>query len=137
MRYLLSCCAVIAAFAVASPAAFAASAEHEINGTVILNDGFGNEGQPCAGTGQYADITAGAKVTLKDKHKKTVGVATLDQGTWTAAVTGGDFVTCEFPFSLKVPTSRTYAVQVGKRKAGTVSAKSLVANDWVLSITLG
>jgi len=137
MRTLLSCLVVLAAFVVASPAASAAPAEHDIDGTVILNDGFGNEGEPCAGTGQYADITAGAKVTLKDTHKKTVGVATLDEGTWTAAVTGGDFVTCEFPFSLKVPTSRAYAVQIAKRKAGTVSAKALAANDWVLSISLG
>lgn len=99
MRSLLCCCAVLAALAVACPPAFAAPAEHDINGTVILNHGFGNEGQPCAGTGQYADIKAGAKVTMKDTHKKTVGVATLDEGTWTAAVTGGDFVSCQFPFS--------------------------------------
>jgi hypothetical protein len=136
MRPLLFCLAGLAALTLTSPAAFAAPAEHDIDGTVILNNGFGNEGEPCAGTGQYADITAGTKVTLKDTHKKTVGVATLDEGTWTAAITGGDFVTCQFPFSLKVPTSRAYAVQIAKRKAGTVSAKALVANDWVLSIRL-
>lgn len=120
-----------------APVASAAETTETIEGTVVLNDGFGNEGDPCVGTGKFADLKLGDTVTVKDARKRTIGSSVLGDGTWTAAITGSDFVRCEFPFEVPVPASRTYAVQVGKRKAGSVSRKALTANDWVMTISIG
>jgi hypothetical protein len=136
MRLTWVCFVALTILAVSTPIASAATAEHAVVGTVVLNDGFGKEGAPCSGSGKYADIKPGAKVTLKDAHKKTLGAGTLGEGTWTAAITGSDFVQCELPFSLSVPSSRSYAVSVAKRKAGNVSQKALAANDWTLTVTI-
>ncbi len=108
-----------------------------IDGTVVLKDGFGTEGQPCAGSGKFADIKPGATVRLRNAKKTVVGTGTLGQGTWTASIPGSDFVDCEFPFTVDVPTTRSYSVQVAKRKAGTVTRKALAANSWVLEVTVG
>lgn len=137
MRTSLLFLAVLAIVGLGAPAASAAAAPQTIEGTVVLNDGFGNEGDPCVGTGKFADLAPGATVTVKDAHKKTVGSGVLGNGTWTAAMAGSDFVNCEFPFEVPVSATGKYAVQVGKRKAGTVSRKALTANDWVMTINVG
>ncbi len=128
---------IAALVGVAAPtAASAADPPQEVTGTVVLADGFGNEGSPCTGTGEFDDIEAGAAVTLKDKRKQVLGTGTLGAGTWEAAIVGSDFVNCEFPFAFPVSASKKYVVHVGSRKAGVVTQKALQANGWFLTITV-
>jgi hypothetical protein len=128
---------ILSIVGVGAPAASAASdVDQSIDGTLVLNDGFGNEGAPCEGSGKFADIKSGATVKMKDARKKVVGTGTLGDGTLVAAMPGSDFVNCEFPFTFPVSSSKSYAVQVGTRKAGVVSRKALVANDWILTINI-
>jgi hypothetical protein len=129
--------AVLAIVGFSAPVASAADTSQTIDGRVVLNDGFGTEGDPCVGTGKFADLKPGATVTVKDAHKKTIGSGALGDGTWTADITGSDFVHCEFPFTVPVSAAKTYVVRVGKRKAGSVSRKALLANDWVMTISVG
>lgn len=129
---------IIALVGGAAPAgASAADAGQGVMGTLVLADGFGNEGSPCTGTDKFADIHPGAAVTLKDQRKGVVGSGVLGEGTWEAAIVGSDFVNCEFPFAFPVSAAKRYVVQVGSRKVGVVSQKALRANDWTLTITIG
>jgi hypothetical protein len=119
----------------AMPAAATADQYQTVDGTVRL-DAIGNEGAPCKGSGKVADIKVGAPVTVQDSKGHVIAKAKLLAGTLTEAFPGSDFVKCDFLFTMSVPSMSTYRFRVAKRDAGSITGRSLAANDGTVTISI-
>ena len=130
--------AVIAAAAVVALASSGSlTPHHTISGTFELLDtdqtfpSITVVGASCHGTGGYADIDAGAEVTLKDGDGKILGSTELSDGT-------GSVTSCTFTFSIAdVPEVGFYSVEISHRGAITNSLAQMQANGWMFGLTLG
>lgn len=88
-------------------------------------------GDGCTGSGGYDDIREGAQVVVRDGGGRTLALGSLGGGEMIAA-------TCVFPFEIPgVPRSRFYSVEVSHRGEVNFSREDLVANQWVVQLSLG
>lgn len=87
-----------------------------INGTLHLvdPDAAWTYGQPCTGEGGFADVQAGAVVTVSNKAGTVVATGRLDAGSYRGDINRG--FSCDFAFTVSgVPDSDLYTIQVGRR----------------------
>lgn len=105
------------------------STRHDVHGTLtVANAALGGI---CVDQPGYADIRAGAPVTLRDEGGTIIGTGTLGPG---AAAGGG----CEFAFTIPaVPERPFYSVEVSHRGQVTSSLADLAATGWRFALSLG
>lgn len=113
-----------------SRSAVAAPKTIDVHGTLDLTDptgwtdvdgGNSADGDACAGTEGYDDITGGAQVIISTDAGKTLTIVALADG----AVSDGN---CEFDFAATVPKGYAYyGVEVGHRGVVKESAADLPA----------
>ena len=97
--------------------------------TVTVEDGT------CSTSNGYDDVNAGASVTVYNAEGTIVATGTLGTGTGHRETEAGGYYVgvCEFPFSIEVPDSPFYQVEVSHRGRSTVERSGM--HD--VSLTLG
>ena len=103
---------------------------HTMSGGITVSQYEGETGVPCETTGAYSDMSPGRSVTVTDENGEVVGKGQL--GTGVAAALG-----CRFPFSLEVPTRKSYSIEVGNRGELTYSLEDISQRSWEVEMTLG
>jgi hypothetical protein len=119
---------------------FGPGSTHTLTGSITVTDTpsgyYGTSsvtvyGEFCSTSGGYADMQTGANVVAKDAASKIIATGSLGVG-----VAVGSYG-CEFGFTLVVPDSEYYSIEVSHRGALTYSRDELAAELWDLSLTLG
>jgi hypothetical protein len=113
------------------------SSKHTINGTLDLIGYRGTDtggstpglGAKCAGHGGYSDLEDGTQVTVKDGAGTLLATGTLSNGKTTNPST------CSWTFTIAVPESGFYSIEVSHRGALTFMSSSERA--WALSTSIG
>ena len=123
--------AVLAAAGVALTLPTSPSA-HAVTGTVLLwQDGIA-AGGPCAGTGEFGDVTAGADVQIADANGKPLAAGVLQPGRSDGAAT------CTFTFLVAdVARADAYRIAVGTHAGGAFTHPEMRAQSWSVRLTLG
>jgi len=103
--------------------------------TLTTGDGLTRSGNACSGSGGYADLTAGAPVTIKNESGAIIATGTLDAGVSDSIY---PTVVCHFTYTISnIPTAKFYMVEVSHRGALTYSQEQLDANGWKSDVTIG
>jgi hypothetical protein len=88
---------------------------------------------PCQTRTDAADIHPGAPVDVRDESGLTIAGAVLQQGIPEETHRG-----CVYHFTVeRLPSAKTYTVQVGARVGPTSTRADLARDDWKLAINLG
>lgn len=88
---------------------------------------------PCQSRADATDIHAGAPVDVRDESGTTIAGAVLLQGIPEETHRG-----CVYHFTVpKLPSAKSYTVQVGARVGPTSTRADLVRDDWKVAINLG
>jgi hypothetical protein len=111
-------------------------ATHSVTVTFLLRAGLNAQvGQPCSGTGGYADIVAGANVTARNGDGKIIATEPLGPGRAQPGQTGSD---CLFEVTLKnLPETDFYSFEVSRRGQLNYSLDQLQAQGWAVDFVLG
>jgi hypothetical protein len=113
--------------------------DHKLSGDLTLaGPGFGLSTRACHGGdlgGGYDDIDRGAQVKIKNADGKVIGVTALGAGKRTEASSVN--TDCLFRFSVKVPDSDFYSVEISHRGELTYPEKKLEKAKWRVHVTLG
>lgn len=103
--------------------------------TLTTSDGVSRSGTACSGSGGYADLTAGAPVTVRNESGAIIATGALDAGTSDSTY---PTVVCHFTYTISnVPDAKFYSVEVSHRGGLTYSKDQLNANGWKLDATIG
>ena len=107
-----------------------------ISGTFQLVDkDISRLGQECRGTGGYSDIQSGLDVIIKSGSGNIIAKGNLGSDNYKGEYSR---VTCNFPFSIgRIPKSKFYTIEVGRRGALTYSYDELEERDWKVELNLG
>lgn len=86
----------------------------------------------CMGMGGYSDISAGAQVTIRDQSGEIVGLGELlpDPRVETPDK-------CSFYFSVEVPESKFYTVDMGRRGELSYSHSDLEHDEFQVKLSIG
>lgn len=118
-----------------APSADATEA-HDLAGTVRVERYFYHHpDQSCEGYTLFADVLAGAAVTVADGEGSTLAIGRLDEGRYHDGPEdlGDDW--CEFEFEVDdVPGAHFYSVQIANRPARRYAARELDQADWRVDI---
>jgi len=121
-----------------------ATDSHTLSGTFTLTDGAGSyragwtEGDPCSGSGGYADIRAGTQVVVTDGTGNVLAKSELGSGSGLKGEIQDMVLSCKFNFDVSsVPKSDFYKVSVGHRGELTYSYAEMQQNAWTVGFTLG
>jgi hypothetical protein len=88
---------------------------------------------PCQTGSDVPDVHAGAPVDVRDESGTTVAGAVLDQGIPEETHRG-----CVYHFTVaKLPSAKTYTVQVGARVGPTYQRSDLARHGWKVAMSLG
>jgi hypothetical protein len=106
---------------------------HDLNGTITIIGSFTtSSSNGCYGTGGYADISAGAAVTVSDESGKILGTSQLEAGK-----TSGQ-ASCVFAFKVTgLPDANFYRVEVSHRGQVVYSKSDLDKSGWKVDLSLG
>lgn len=116
----------------ASSAASAKPSGHTLTGGLTLNDEDTAQ-NICTGTGGYSDIASGASVTVENQSGTIIGTGTLGPGR-----VGPGFANCVYTFVVPgLPDESFYQVEVTHRGFVSYSRADIVANKWIVEMTLG
>lgn len=141
MRFLVlaACALVVGCGGSSSPA----TSERTITGEVRLNNGdtvVRSDGE-CQGTGGFDDISAATQAVVKNDAGTIVGTTRM------AAVPLVDPVDrrerylakrrCDYTFTVVVPDSPFYSIEVGRRGALTYSRSELEDAGWAVEMSIG
>jgi hypothetical protein len=133
-----------------------------LKGAVILFDTSDAEGglKDCHGVGSLSDLQGGAKVTVKDDEDKVIVVSKLDHFASSRALVahveasanapknaataaklvadgvGADAV-CPLLFTVDVPDSEVYSIEIGERDAVVVERKDLEKSNFTVTYMVG
>lgn len=113
---------------------------HRLEGAYTVHGIFSHRsyGAPCnAADAGYPDIRAGTAVTVKDGTGRSLGTATLRDGTLRNGQLRGRDDDCVFSFSLNVPERDAYRIEVGRRGVVAFSRSDLERSNWKASLTIG
>lgn len=104
-----------------------------VYGTLLFFDAAAAQNN-CTGTGEYSDVAAGARVTLRNQDGAILSSTGLGQGTKTS--TAG---VCRFVYLFAdVPTTETqYSLEVPHRDPIVKANADMVAANWTFNVTLG
>lgn len=137
--------------------------DHELRGVYILFDEDGEiDGSigDCSGTGGYSDFSSGSDVKVRDADGKIVGSTSLedpgdldelyeriaeadasfpDVEEVADAIGGAEGYVCPLVFTVTVPDSDLYELDIGTGRRGTqtYTRDTLDEQDWLVSISLG
>jgi hypothetical protein len=118
-----------------APAADTASpVTHEISGNLVLRGGSIPALRCEAGWEGYADIAAGADVTVTDTAGRVIALGRLDAGTPTQP----SEYDCDFAFHVEdVPVVAIYGIEVSHRGVQRFSQRDLENTGYFVNLTLG
>ncbi len=135
---------VVVAIAIAIFFAVGHKASHTIVGTFTVSDtgdstlglapSVGGSDSDCYGTGGYSDIRSGLSVTVKDGQGQILATSSLGPGSGTIS---GIVGVCVFKFSIVVPDTGFYSVEVGHRGSIDYSRTQLASKTWHVDLSLG
>jgi hypothetical protein len=92
------------------------------------NDGLSAS---CLGTGGYADIHAGASVTVRDEASKVIGTSSLGSGKPVDR-------TCVYEFEVSgLPDANYYSVEVSHRGSVNFAKSEVETRNWTVQLSLG
>jgi hypothetical protein len=108
---------------------------YKIKGSFKLFDSdIGGRSENCYGTGGYSDIEGGMDVTVRDKSGSILASTSTSIGT----SDDDDFLfSCEFKFTLEVPSSDFYSITIGRRGELNYSLSEMKEMSWNVSLFLG
>lgn len=143
MRRLLSLVAlgllVIGCGGTASPA----PAERTITGEVRLNNGdtvLRSDGD-CQGTGGFDDINVATQAVVKNDAGTIVGTTRLEAAPIVDTTDRRERYLskrrCDYTFTVVVPDSPFYSIEVGRRGALTYSRPELEDAGWAVEMSIG
>lgn len=120
-----------------------AAARHELTGEYTVHGDYARDSGRAPGAGErcdasavgYPDIHAGTPATVRDADGGVVATTTLGEGRFRLSVLRGD--DCVFAFSVKVPDSDHYQIEVGNRGATTFTRADLERTSWKASLVIG
>ena len=131
---------MIALLVAACGSAPATPETHALTGTFLLSNGERPDDRDtggCSGTGGYSDIGVGTNVVVRDATDTIIGTAPLTMDpAGPEPVASGNYQ-CGYAFTVSVPDSAFYTVEVSHRGALTYSRADLESKSWRVSLNLG
>lgn len=135
---------VLPATAAPSASAISTPEAHTISGTLTLRSSTDVwTGQfKCAGKGVSSGIDSGNAVVARDATNVIIGTGILGEGLATGSVPTAvesfhNSATCIFAFTLDVPRSDFYAIQIASVPPYTISYTDLAKAAWHLDLNVG
>jgi hypothetical protein len=121
----------------------AAAPRHELTGEYTVHGDYARASGRAPGVGErcdaaavgYPDIHTGTAAMVRDAAGKVVGSTALGEGRFRLSVLRGD--DCVFAFSVKVPDSDHYEIEVGNRGATTFTRADLERTSWKAALVIG
>lgn len=115
--------------------------DETITGSIQIfgqSDSVTSSGDTCSGAGGYDDIEEGAQVTVKDGDGDLLATADLGPGEVTDEDNSTDsFTQCDLPFTVDVPASDFYVIEVSHRGEISYSREELEKKNWKVELSLG
>src|SRR5262245_2209410 len=94
-------------------------------------------GSACSGQGQYADIQAGAPITITDAAGGVIGVGHLGTGRPRLTGEGAPAGTCDFEFVVGgIPEVDIYGIRFERRGTLTYSLAEMKQHGWRVRLEL-
>jgi len=113
-------------------------APYTISGRLsLITDNVRQSGSACAGQGRYADIQAGAPITITDSTGGVIGVSHLATGHRRLTRDVAPVGTCDFEFVVGgIPEVEAYGIRFERRGTLQYSLAEMKQQSWSLHIEL-
>jgi hypothetical protein len=111
---------------------------HKIIGTLTLttSTGLNGDSKDCSAPSDsgFSDIVFGALVTVRDESDKIIAKSRLGHGHRASGTAAA--VQCTFPFSVSVPDTSFYAIEISHRGGANYSRSDLAHMHWHVALDL-